>query len=133
MNLYEYVTKHAIRGACTCGKCIDAPSNPEQQQPEGHTADLVFFKVAKTPEADLGDFLQIVKKEFPHWLNGDEHSYLEVGGNMGDQGIALVTMGLGYLLKAWDLLSPNSMFPDLDEELRKKLAGQGYITIKVRQ
>jgi hypothetical protein len=32
-EIREYVMAHAERGACKCGRCFDAPPNPEQHQP----------------------------------------------------------------------------------------------------
>lgn len=128
--LAEYVLKHAVRGACTCGSCIDAPLNPEQCQPEGHTADLVFFKVAQKEEPDSAAFRTLVQEEFPRWLDGEEHSYLEMGGDMGGQAVALVTMGLGHLLGVWQLLTPRNLMPFLPEDMQMEMAGRGMITIK---
>jgi len=127
-DLWEYITKNTVRGDCTCGKCIDKKEDP--QQPSGHTVDLIFFKVAKKDSANKEIFFELVKKEFPHWLDGKEHSYLEIGADIGDQGIALMTMGLGNLLGVWDLLSPETMTPFLPRELKLQMAGQGLITIK---
>jgi len=110
MKLWDYVVKKSIRGACTCGKCIDAPKNPEKLQPKGHTANLMFFKVAKRDNPNASEFRKLVEKEFPRWLDRKEHNYLECGGDMGDQGISLQTMGLGSLL----------------------LAGQGMITVQLK-
>ena len=100
MDLIGYITKHIERGPCQCGKCLDAVKNPENKQPKGHTADLTFFKVRKTNNPDAEEFKKLVEKEFPHWLDGKEHSYLETGGDIGDQGQALMAMGLGiaYLI-----------------------------------
>lgn len=131
MSLVDYVYAHAERGSCTCGKCIDAPATPHQ--PSGHTADLIFFKVAKKAGAKKNDFLKLVKDEFPQFLDGNEHSYLEVGGYLGDQGVALMMMGLGSLLGVWNLLTPESVLPGLDPDLKQRMAEQGYITIQVRK
>jgi hypothetical protein len=103
--LADYVLAHSIRGACTCGKCLDAPDDPKEKQPHRHTVDLTFFKVAANG-GDKEEFLSLVKQEYPHWLDGTEHSYLQVGADMGDQGIALMTIGLGDLLGVWRALSP---------------------------
>ena len=43
MKLIDYVLAYVTRGACTCGKCCDAPETPEEKKPEGHTVDLTFF------------------------------------------------------------------------------------------
>jgi len=132
MDLVEYVIKHVERGPCQCGRCIDAVKDPEKKQPKGHTADLTFFKVRKTNNPDAGEFKKLVEEEFPHWLNGKEHSYLETGGDIGDQGLALMAMGLGELLGIWELMTPNSMVPFLDKEMGMKIAERGYITIKAK-
>lgn len=130
MKLHEYVRHHVVRGACQCGRCIDAPSNPEQKQPDGHTADLVFFKIATRNSPSKDDFENLVKAEFPQWLDGNEHNYLEIGADIGDQGLGMMTMGLGSLLGTWTLLTP-AMLPGLTEDLIMQMAGMGAITVQV--
>jgi len=135
-KLAEYVQKHAARGACTCGRCIDAPPNPEEHQPNGeglfelHTIDLTLFKVARSDSAKPDEFLDMVKEEFPHWLDGKEHNYLETGADIGDQGLALMAMGLGHLLGVWKVLAPETMVPSLPGELKQQMAGHGMISIQ---
>lgn len=124
----QYVMTHAQRGDCTCGKCLDAVANP--QQPNGHTADLVFFKVAAVNNADANTMRDLVQSEYPHWLDGKEHSYLEMGANIGDQGLALTAMGLGSLLGIWKLTTPRIL--PISEDLQQQMAGAGYITIQRR-
>jgi len=133
MDLADYVTKHIERGPCQCGKCFDAVRNPENKQPKGHTADLIFFKVRKTNNPDAEEFRKLIEKKFPHWLDGKEHSYLQIGGDIGDQGLALMTMGLGELLGIWNLLTPENMMPFVNERLKMEIAGLGYITIKAKK
>ena len=132
MNLIDYVENHIERGACKCGKCLDALENPENKQPEGHTADLVFFKVKGINDPNIKEFKELVEKEFPYWLDGKEHSYLQIGGDIGDQGLALITMGLGELLGLWELLTPENMMPFLDDAMKMEMAGRGYISIKTK-
>ena len=105
-NLRDYVIKYANRGACKCGRCADAPPNPEEHQPKGHTADMVFFEVSANPGADAETLKQLVSENKEgsfgdvDVLDGNEHSYLELGGWIGDQGLALMLMGLGWF---WEL------------------------------
>lgn len=132
MTLYDFVAKHAVRGACQCGNCADAPENPASNQPGGHTADLTFFKVAAKDAPDPAEFKRLVETEFPRWLDGKEHSYLETGGDMGDQGIALTTMGLGAVLGVWNVLSPASLGFASDDPLAQQMAGMGYVTIQAQ-
>lgn len=129
MNLVDYVLAHSIRGTCTCGKCCDAPKNPKEKQPNGHTVNLTFFKVAaKGGEKD--EFISLVKKEHPGYLDGKEHSYLQIGGDMGDQGIALMTIGLGHLLGVWKAMSPDTVMPFLPEGLKQQMAGRGMVSLQ---
>jgi hypothetical protein len=132
MNLAEYVAKHAVRGACMCGKCIDAPVNANEKQPAGHTVDLTFFKVAASG-GDKEAFLAKVREEYPQWLDGKEHGYMEMGSDMGDQGIALMTIGLGHLLGVWKALAPETLMPFLPGEMKKKMAGAGYVACQVQE
>jgi len=133
-KLIEYITAHTKRGDCTCGRCIDAPA--ETKQPSGHTADLIFFKVAavNNPVAeDLKKLIEQHESDYPcNLFNGNEHSYLEIGGFIGDQGYGLTLMGLGSLLGLWTLLTPRSVLGSLcTDEMAMALAGRGMITIQV--
>ncbi len=133
MNLAEYVVTHVVRGACMCGRCCDGPPNPEKHQPKGHTSDVHFFQVSLTNNPTKEEFLELVRKEFPHWLDGAEHNYLECGGDIGDQGVALAAFGLGDLLGAWTLLSPETVMGFLPKEDRDALAGAGMIAIQFKK
>ena len=112
-NLNDYVLAHSRRGACQCGRCADAVANPSKCQPGGHTADMMFFKVANEG-ADAATLRQLVQEEKEafspvNMFDGKEHNYLEVGGFVGDHGIALQLMGLGHLLGLWKLLTPTTI------------------------
>lgn len=131
VNLPEYVNRFAQRGDCTCGKCCDAPENPEQ--PTGHTADVYFFKVAAKEGASKDDLLGAIKNwkgEFCQCdpLDGEEHSYIELGAWIGSQDLALQMMGLGAALGLWGLMTPKSL-PGLPKELMDQMAGQGFLSI----
>jgi hypothetical protein len=129
MNLSEYVSKHAVRGACTCGKCIDAPDNPQQKQPEGHTVDMAFFKVSKRDTADAKTFRSLVENEYPHWLEGGERSFIQMGAEMGDQGIAIMTIALGDLLDVWQALTPAKL--SVPHEAAIRMAGMGLLSLYI--
>lgn len=137
MNLQDYVMKYAVRGACTCGRCIDAPENPEKHQPTEdidprirHTVNLTFFKVTSAPGADADTFRSLVQQEHPEWLDGQEHNYLQVGGDVGDQGLALMCIGLGHVLGVWNALAPETMMPYLPDDLKQQMAGMGMIALQ---
>lgn len=134
-ELQNYVRRNAKRGPCTCGRCADAVPDPETKQPVGHTADLVFFEVAAEPTANTDELKRLVqenkKGEFGDLdlFDGKDHSYIEVGGWIGDQGLGLMLMGLGAVLGLWKLLTPRKVFPGLPEDMVKKMAGAGYVSV----
>lgn len=125
--LVQFVLANAIRGDCTCGSCIDA--HEPALQPPGHTVDLTFFKVAAKPKAQREEFKALVEREYPDLLDGKEHNYIHIGAEIGDQGTALMLIGLGGLLNLWKVLSPNTMIPDLPEEMKKAMAQQGMVAL----
>jgi hypothetical protein len=140
-EIIDFIEKNATRGACMCGKCADAPSDSEKYQPvSDHTADVQFFKVAlrdqtvdKTKLRDrLRDILSNHVGEFSevNLLDGEEHNFMEIGGYVGDQGLALTLMGLGDLIGMWELLTPNKLLPSLPNDLKMQMAGQGMVTIR---
>ena len=136
-NLRDYVMENSIRGACMCGKCIDAPKNPEQLQPEGHTAEMIFFKVAAGPKADKDTLKMLVESNTKgecgdmDLFDGKEHNYMEIGGWIGDQGLALMLMGLGTILGLWKLLTPVTMLHfKPDDPMTVQMAGMGLLHIQ---
>lgn len=133
ITLHDYIAAHVERGACQCGKCFDAPENPQDKQPTGHTADLVFFKVCAIGEPKAEDLRALIEAHDGEFgpvnpLDGKEHNYLELGGYMGDQGAALMLMGLGSLLGLWNLLTPASL--GIDGDLAMQMAGMGMVSIQ---
>lgn len=136
-ELIQFLQLHSIRGACQCGGCIDAPAHPETEQPKGHTADLVFFKVAAQNDPDVDALKKLITEHKQgafcnvDLFDGKEHGYLELGGWIGDQGYALCLMGLGTVMGLWTLLTPRTVLGDsVTEDLAMKMAGMGYITIQ---
>lgn len=133
MNLGEYVVRYTERGECQCGVCIDKGDKPD---PKGHTADLMFFKVAKKDGATAEEFVRLSKEHAGEFgpcdpFDGKEHGYMELGGWIVDQGLAMMFMGLGHLLGVFDLLTPRTMLPKkLADEMGMKLAGQGMVMVK---
>lgn len=129
MTLRKYVLENAVRGSCTCGKCLDAPET--STKPAGHTVNLTVFEVAAKAGANREDFLALVRAEHPEYLDGAEHSYLQVGADMGDQGVGLTLIGLGHLLGAWAALSPDTMLGDaVPRDTKLQMAGAGYVTLQ---
>lgn len=137
MDIIQYVLDHSARGKCRCGRCIqlDTPG----LDPTGHTVDLVFFPVAAVgePTADefrrltaehVGDFVQV------NPLDGEEHSYIELGGWIGDQGLAMQYMGLGTILGVFTLLTPYTVLGLAESSpLAMQAAGAGYVSVQAKK
>lgn len=132
-KLIDYVLKHTVRGECQCGRCIAEPEKFQGVLSTDHTVNLTFFKVTCTQDSKREDFLALVKEEYPVLLDGAEHSYMQVGAEMGDQGIALCLIGLGNLLNVWLALTPDTLMPFLPEETKMQMAGCGMVSLMFKE
>ncbi|MDO9178673.1 MAG: hypothetical protein Q7U16_10245 [Agitococcus sp.] len=98
-------------------------------------ADLVFFEITLSADAsstELCTLLRSHKGEFNdvNVFDGQEHGFIELGGWLGDQGIALELIGLGSQLGLWQLLTPKTVLgADLAVELEADLAEKGLISL----
>ena len=123
--LLEFVREHTQRLPA------EGPT-PEDAQ------DLVFFKVRAVGQprsSALKALLAAHPGQFGEVdpFDGQEHSYIELGGWLGDQGTALDLMGLGAHLGLWQLLTPRAMLgPAAPAALVDQLAGKGLITVVAR-
>ena len=103
-----------------------------------HTADLIFFKVSKREGADAKEFKKLARAHAGEFrecdpFDGKEHGYQELGAWIGDQGMAMMFMGLGHLLGIFDLLTPRTILPpDLAEEMAMQMAQSGMVTVKAK-
>lgn len=133
--LADYILEHTLRGECRCGKCADRGSAPD---PPGHTADLIFFPVALKGNPTAKHFRDLTlnaRYQDVKVFDGQDHSYIQLGGWLGDQGLALRYMGLGTLLNVFELLTPLTVFPGepkLDRGLVLQMAGNGYVSVIAR-
>ncbi|MEO8299948.1 MAG: hypothetical protein ABI574_19320 [Burkholderiales bacterium] len=119
MKLIDYLRSNAIR-------CAAADAD----------ADVIFFGVRKGPEANADALKAAMKGHKGEFcdvdpLDGREHSYLELGGWVGDQGAALELIGLGAALGAWKLRTPKTMLGDLcPPEMVQQMAGMGMVSMQ---
>lgn len=137
-DLIDYVQTFAIRGECQCGKCIDRKEGPDIDP--SHSADLMFFRVHAAPGADKVTLEKLVRANMRgsycnvDLFDGKEHGYMELGGWIGDQGLAMQLMGLGAVLHLWNLTTPRSVFGKmLPDEKLMEMAGVGYVTISAEK
>ena len=99
-------------------------------------ADLVFFTVSATGDPSPDELRRLISesKHGAHCdvdpLDGAEHNYLELGGWLDDQGMALMLMGLGSILGLWKLFTPRML--GLPEDLVQRMAGGGMVSITAR-
>jgi hypothetical protein len=128
-ELIKFVLEHTQRGECKCGECSDVGTTPD---PSGHTADMVFFKVAKLGQPTREDFIRLTKKcVVGNPFDGEEHDFMTLSGWLGsEQETALKYMALGYLLDVFDLFTPANMLPEtVPQALKLRLAAEGLITV----
>ena len=91
-----------------------------------------FYQVAAVGEPTRQELLDLIAdNEKGEWttiaLSRAEEgpSYIEWGGWIGDQGLALRLLGLGELVGLWQVITPERMNVPL--ELRGDMAGAGYV------
>jgi hypothetical protein len=134
--LAEYVITHTERGECKCGQCFDRGERPD---PTGHSVDVALFNVAIQNHPTLDEFATLIKTHRGEFadvdvFDGQEHSYIELGGWLGDQGVALRFMALGHMLEAFTLMTPRSILgADVDDALVQQMAGMGLVTVVARR
>lgn len=119
-SLQDYVKKNALIGPVT-----------------ENSADMVFFNVRAESGTDAAELRKLVMGSVDgahctlNLFDGYEHSYLEVGAWIGDQGLALSLMGLGSVLGLWKLLTPKTVLgKDISLDLEQQMAGMGFIAIQ---
>jgi len=133
-DLSRFVADHTARNACRCGKCGD-PGDPNVFLLP-HTVNMYFFDVCSVNNPLKEEFLELIAKHSGDFndmnpLEG-EHSYIEVGGWIGDQGIGLQFMALGKLLGLWEIMQPGMILNINDprqKQLADQMAGMGMVSI----
>jgi len=119
--LIDYVRKHTLIGTGT-------PS-------EGTVfADMMFLKVIADGAPNKEELIELIKANKGEFceldlLNGEEHSYINIGAWIGDQQDALLLMGLGSLLGMFELLTPEKLMPFLPQDLKNQMAGMGMVSV----
>jgi hypothetical protein len=122
-NLIEYIRTHSERGECQCGKCID---KGEDRAPTGHSVSVHFFWVQARNNPTAAELRALLEAEYPRVERLREGpSYIEIGGAIGDQGLALQLIGLGELVGLWTVVTPATVFFEGAEA--DEMAGRGFV------
>lgn len=105
------------------------PHESEDLPPFTTKVDLTLVTVGVLPKAherraEVIDLLRNYPQ--PERLAGGP-SYIELGGVLGDQGMALALIALGHVLKLWQAITP-ALFGVTGAEAQK-MAGMGYVMI----
>jgi hypothetical protein len=125
-DLIEYIDQHALTGPAKDGE-----------------ADVIFFGVTAINGATKEDLRAAIIKAgikgafaTVDLFDGQEHTYIEIGGWIGDQGFALKLIGLGAAVGLWELLTPRTVLgdiPQMTDELANHMAGMGYVSLQYKQ
>ena len=141
-GILDYVVNHTERTACRCGKCIDGKVPVDApwdvvHLTEYHHVNMFFFDVSVKGNPTAEEFIRLTH-EWKGTFNevdpfdGQEHGYMELGGWIGDQGLAMQYMALGKILGLWSIMHPGDILNvNIPEEkaLADQLAGAGMVTI----
>jgi hypothetical protein len=134
-DLIEYVTAHTERNACTCGRCC---VSGDDKPMTGHTVDLFFFDVCAKAAPDAQTLKKLIAEHRGEHVevnlfDGKEHSYIELGAWIGDQGLAMQMMGLGVILGLWEVLHPGMLGLNRNDPMAQKMAGAGMVTMRAKE
>jgi hypothetical protein len=94
---------------------------------------VYFFEVSAVGEPDAETFRSLIagarEGHYNHVdpLDGEEHGYMELGGWIGDQGLAMQFMALGALLGLWTIFDPGKL--PLPKDLQDQMAGSGMVAL----
>jgi len=101
-------------------------ANPTAATP-ATAEDLKAALIAVGPNGAFGDC---------DLLDGQEHGYIEIGGWIGDQGLALRLMGLGAIVQPplWQLITPYTLLgAGADKETVNRMAASGLLSILAKK
>lgn len=107
---------------------IDAMPHANEARADIEKVDCEFVVIGvdrKKAEARKGDLIEILNSYPQPERLASGPSYIEVGGEIGDQGAAFQLFALGKVLGLWDVITP-ATFGMTGEEARRA-AGAGYV------
>lgn len=116
---------------------VDAHAEVSRSPLDGYE-DVAFLHVRASSGANAVEFRALLDAEIAtrgmNLFDHEEHSFIQIGAVVGDQGFALKIMGLGASLGLWQLLTPKSVLGvDNQSPDGKQIAGMGMVTIFVKR
>jgi len=107
---------------------IYAMPHESQAKSDVEKVDVHFIVVGvdKAKATQIKDELVAILKTYPQperLANGP--SYIEVGGEIGDQGAALKLFALGKVLDLWDVITPKKL--GFTKTQASQMAGSGFV------
>jgi len=136
VSLPQYIKLCTSRSACRCGLCVVSGGDTTA----GKSVSVAFFDVhlacdggVMNPSADeLRRLVSEFKGEFRSLdpLDGEDHNYIDLGGWLGSQELALRFIGLSHLLGIAKALTPDSLLPFLDAKTKMEMAQAGMVSMQ---
>lgn len=142
--LVLYVIDHTERTICRCGQCVLDGAEEKKSNwsvvelvERPHTVNMYFFDVSVKNNPDANEFTRLIKEHHGAFnevdvFDGNEHTYMELGGWFGDQGFAMQFMALGKILGLWEIMHPGMILDVNNPEeklLADKMAGLGMVSL----
>jgi hypothetical protein len=144
-EIYDYLSRHVRQVAVSEEEGIDLiffkvqiVGEPSSEKLRKLVQDNLVRLAEDERGPDAGDLKEIIEDneegefEKVNLFDGKEHSYIQVGAWIGDQGAAMGLMALGTHLGLWDLLTPMTVLGrifDRDDPMVMQMAGMGMISI----
>jgi len=122
-ELIQYIRKHTSRGECQCGRCAD--KGPDRPAPK-HSVNVHFFWVSAVGEPTKEELRALLERGYPNFERLQAGPcYIEIGGEIGDQQLALLLIGLGGLGGLWQVIIPETV--GFTGEEASRMAGHGFV------
>lgn len=119
----EHVTDSGLHVKEIYGMPHESEARPDIEKVD---VEFIVIGVDRNKAESRKDELISILREYPHPERlADGPSYIEVGGEIGDQGAAFQLFALGKVLKLWDIVTPARM--GFTGEMARTLAGQGMV------
>lgn len=101
---------------------------------EGADAGFLRFKAKDDMTLTADEFFEAIKAAEKGYYQDEPldrlaqgPSYIELGGWIGDQGLAMAFMALGKILGLWDIVTPATL--GIEGDQAQQMMGMGFVMI----